>query len=55
MPRANVVTMGANYYIPTKRYHMNSPMLNINCYSNNWMINSSTNIHVCANKSLFSN
>ena len=34
---------------------MNGPDLNVVCNSNNWWIDSSANIHVCADRSLLSN
>ena len=53
--QTNVVSMGINSSIPTERYYVNGFELNVVCNSNNWWIDSGSNIHVCTDRSLFSN
>ena len=53
-PEANVVTMGATSDSPSHRYHVTSPELNFVFNSNDWLIDSGANVHVCADKKLFS-
>jgi len=53
-PEANTITMGVASNFPSERYHVTSPELNYVFNSNDWFINSGANVHVCADKKLFS-
>jgi len=53
-PQANVVTIGVASDIPFDKYHVTNPKLNCVFNSNDWFIDSETNVHVCADKKIFS-
>nr|KYP31709.1 Retrovirus-related Pol polyprotein from transposon TNT 1-94 [Cajanus cajan] len=53
-PQANVITANASSDSPSNRYHVTSPELNFIYNSNDWWIDSGANVHVCADKKLFS-
>nr|KYP41242.1 Retrovirus-related Pol polyprotein from transposon TNT 1-94 [Cajanus cajan] len=53
-PQANVITANTSSDFPYNRYHVTSPKLNFIYNSNDWWIDSGANVHVCADKKLFS-
>jgi len=53
-PEANTITMGVASDFPFERYHVTSPELNYVFNSNDWFIDSGANVHVCADKKIFS-
>ena len=53
-PQANVVSLVASSCFPTHMYFISSPELNMIFNSNDWWLDSPTNVHECANKRLFS-
>jgi len=52
--QANVMTVGATSDCSATRYLAGSPKLNSMFNSNDWWIDSKDNVHICANKNLFS-
>nr|KYP35738.1 Retrovirus-related Pol polyprotein from transposon TNT 1-94 [Cajanus cajan] len=53
-PQANVITANASSDSPSNKYHVTILELNFVYNSNDWWIDSGANVHVCADKKLFS-
>ena len=51
---ANTITMGVASDFPFEMYHVTSLELNYVFNSNDWFIDSMANVHVCADKKIFS-